>query len=595
MAGEVEIINQIAPKNAGSFPSHSAAFGEGGFRAVADNTARDAITTGRRSEGMYVYVISTDTLYRLGVGLTNADWVVATAGSGTITGNHAALQQPTTPTNLADFLELSFRPEIDPGTAGTDVYADSASGSDATGDGTIGNPVATFGKAVQMAASSPTGNRTIHLLGVGPYSPSGLNLHDLNFVTVTGDNPSVVDTRTITGVGVSSQANGLVLDDAGVAMGVDAHRGKLVQFTSGTLNGQYGVIYRNAANQIEVTQDTQGATFKVPIIGDTYNILDWVTEMQLTAGASYIFESCAGSSFQHFRFTGLGKYLFANDTDKLDFQRCRFELDGLLAGRGGSLFLTTCSVANRGTTFSDWGMLTAITQGIILFKKGTFVDSVRALNVNTAHISGLTEGFIETFGDIVFRGLGTKGVNVRQSGVITLWARLGTLFSHWRYIDCANGITANGSNEGAGWCPVDAPDLFGNITGNWCVDARLGAQVRIGAASGVTTALGTNTVTVNGVASSAQDSHLTMIQGGAPNAQGFAGRYTAAFTNATLAAGVLTVTHDLGVQYVTVAVYNNLGVQVAPDSVTASSTTACAIDLTSQGVLAGTWNVVIIG
>lgn len=64
----------LAPSNSGSWATHSDVFGKGGFRSVADNTARDAITTARRSAGMWVYSTASATLYKLGAGLTNADW-----------------------------------------------------------------------------------------------------------------------------------------------------------------------------------------------------------------------------------------------------------------------------------------------------------------------------------------------------------------------------------------------------------------------------------------------------------------------------------------------------------------------------------------
>ena len=66
------------------------------------------------------------------------------------------------------------------------------------------------------------------------------------------------------------------------------------------------------------------------------------------------------------------------------------------------------------------------------------------------------------------------------------------------------------------------------------------------------------------------------------------------FTNASLAAGVLTVTHNLNSQYVAVTVYNNSDLIIIPDDVTATSTTVCTIDLTSYGTLTGTWRAVII-
>jgi len=71
-------------------------------------------------------------------------------------------------------------------------------------------------------------------------------------------------------------------------------------------------------------------------------------------------------------------------------------------------------------------------------------------------------------------------------------------------------------------------------------------------------------------------------------------QYDEAFTNATLTAGVLTVTHSLGRKFVQVAVYNNNDDLIQPDTVTATSTTVTTIDLSSFGTLTGTWNVVII-
>lgn len=43
---------------------------------AADLTARDAIATAKRYQGLIVFVVSNTTNYQLGTGLTNADWVV---------------------------------------------------------------------------------------------------------------------------------------------------------------------------------------------------------------------------------------------------------------------------------------------------------------------------------------------------------------------------------------------------------------------------------------------------------------------------------------------------------------------------------------
>ena len=68
------------------------------------------------------------------------------------------------------------------------------------------------------------------------------------------------------------------------------------------------------------------------------------------------------------------------------------------------------------------------------------------------------------------------------------------------------------------------------------------------------------------------------------------------FTNASLTSGLLTVTHTLGRQYVSVSVYDDNNKKIPTvDDVTCSSITSCTIDLTSFGTLTGTWNAVIVG
>ncbi len=71
----------LAPTGGGSWETHDAQYGKGGWRAVADIAARDAIATLRRSAGMAVYVIATGATYLLGAGLGNGDWALASSGA----------------------------------------------------------------------------------------------------------------------------------------------------------------------------------------------------------------------------------------------------------------------------------------------------------------------------------------------------------------------------------------------------------------------------------------------------------------------------------------------------------------------------------
>jgi len=411
------------------------------------------------------------------------------------------------------------RPYVDQDTAPTTIYVDSAAGNDAFGDGTASSPYATLQKAFAVAPQSPNAPRTIQCVGAGPYNFGGRAVSDLYFLTIKGEDPVVVDTRTITSIGASSAANGIVVDDADTAMTVDQHRGKMVRFTSGPLDGQYGVIHSNAANQVSILNGLQGTSYTLPAVGNTYDILDWVTEMDFPEGNDYILSSCGACTVQNFRFTGLSKFLFCNDTDKLDFQRCRFEIDGILTGRGGSMFLSTCSVANRGSTFSDWGMVTSITQGMLMLRNGTLIDTERTTSDSRRFISALTNGTIETHGEVGFRGMGTKGITIRGSGVVRLSARLGSLFNIWRFISCSRGVRINNS-EGWGWAAADLPDLYGSISGNYAVEATGGARVRLGSNSNITTGTSPNAVSAdNGATAVARHVDGTIVVGGAPDYQ----------------------------------------------------------------------------
>lgn len=420
-----------------------------------------------------------------------------------------------------DYLADTERADMDNGVTPATLYVDAATGSDTTGTGTAGSPFASIKRAIQTSAADPLISRIIRLQGAATYTMAGLNLHDLNFITIEGDEPTAASSRTITGVGSSSEANGLTLTDADAAMVVDEHRGRMVKWTSGALSGRYGVVIRNGVNTVEVTQDTSSA-FLVPAATDTYDILgDWQTEVT-GAGSGWIIESSSGSQFKHVKFVGT-QFLYCNDTDKIDFLRCRFEIDGLLAGRGGSLHVTTCSIANRGSAFSDWGMLTSITQGIIRLKRGTLVDAARATSSAVAFVSGLTSGFFETETEIAFRDLGSEGITIRGSGVVSLSARLGSNYSVWRFVDCAGGVLLNASDEGWGWAPADLPALHGNLTSAYTVTATGGARARIASGSTITDTTGTASVSADdGATNVAQDPDGTYIEGGSPAPAGFA-------------------------------------------------------------------------
>jgi hypothetical protein len=78
-----KVVSKIVPTDTlDEYATHDADYGRGGYVSVADITARDAITTQRRKQGMTVYVNSTNVKYILKDGITNSDWVVDSSGGG---------------------------------------------------------------------------------------------------------------------------------------------------------------------------------------------------------------------------------------------------------------------------------------------------------------------------------------------------------------------------------------------------------------------------------------------------------------------------------------------------------------------------------
>ena len=71
--------------------------------------------------------------------------------------------------------------------------------------------------------------------------------------------------------------------------------------------------------------------------------------------------------------------------------------------------------------------------------------------------------------------------------------------------------------------------------------------------------------------------------------------YQTSFDNLDLVSGVLTVTHNLGVQYPTgVAIYDNNNKKIGlPDDIEGVSESVMEIDLSSFGTITGTWTVSI--
>lgn len=81
--GDVTVIATLSIQNNAPAPIARGDDLLGGYRSVADITARDAIPNHLRQEGMLVYVEGATQWWLLLNGITNADWVLANFASGT--------------------------------------------------------------------------------------------------------------------------------------------------------------------------------------------------------------------------------------------------------------------------------------------------------------------------------------------------------------------------------------------------------------------------------------------------------------------------------------------------------------------------------
>ena len=609
--GDVTVINTLSIQGGASLPIIRSVDQEGGWRQAADDAARDAIPASFRAEGMYVYVIATDMTYRLGAGLGNGDWTLASGGSGGgITGDHPILGNPSTTTELADFLDSNYRPVIPTATSSYTVYVTLA-GNDTTGDGSIGAPYATIQRATQAVAALNSGASTATVsLGAGSFDLPGVM--EANFTNFQGTT-SVEDVLTVDAVIVSDNSDAIVIDvtSTGGPYAADELRSRLQIWTSGTSSGNEGWTYRNDVTAVGITRiyathDSGPSTgIEAMSPGDTINLIALETSVRVIGFA--VFQNSVQFNWRDIRFYATSDAtLLCLSTDKVDFDRCFFDGAGgflrrLQSGGFGRAFLTNCYYATAG--ISTQAFLALKNNGFLQIQRGTVLDADLYASAPARWVEGSAGSLLAFQKNVVLRGFTEPNIFYVDGLGIFAIAGIGT--DDCILVEDANGtstyqagpvfkVNSTGAGQG-GWYQL--PNLHGSITGDYSVEAQNCACTIVGdGTSTIGTNLGTNTVSADsGVSNVAVGSDLTLIEGASPAFPGFTARYTASFVDGDLTGGVLTVNHFLGSQFVNVTVYDDSNVSVAFDSVTATNSVGCDIDLSSQGVLAGTWNVVVSG
>jgi len=93
------------------YPTHVDEYGKGGFIAVNDTSARDAIPAGRLKLGMVVSTVADDTLWKL-TSLSPVTWTEVTVGSGggSVAGFLFEQDDPSTTWTIAH--NLGYKPVV---------------------------------------------------------------------------------------------------------------------------------------------------------------------------------------------------------------------------------------------------------------------------------------------------------------------------------------------------------------------------------------------------------------------------------------------------------------------------------------------------
>lgn len=88
--------------------------------------------------------------------------------------------------------------------------------------------------------------------------------------------------------------------------------------------------------------------------------------------------------------------------------------------------------------------------------------------------------------------------------------------------------------------------------------------------------------------------YISVGSGGAVNNLPTA-TYRQSFQNSDLVSGILTISHNLNLQFCTVQIFNDLNKKIDPDDITLVDANTVEVDLTTFDGISGSWNIVVVG
>lgn len=370
----------------------------------------------------------------------------------------------------------------DTATAAVDIYVDTG-GNDKTGNGTATYPYATIDRAFRDIPVFMEQERNIYL-------SSGTHTWDGNYtlgfkqarINFYGDT-SVQTSWTIQNILTSSRDNGLTLQITGAAFTPNEFKGRIIQFTSGAKNGQYGVVYKNDATTIYCTSSDTSGTWTNPVNGDTIDLITNNSTIDIDGGKR---NSIRVMRFYNINFTG---GWFQGAMSALTYWYCSCDWQQVSAGPD-SVHRNICSywTSNSGAVVAAAGR-----DATIRLNRGAVVDGE-----TTKKIELLSAGTVAIADEAVIVGIPSQGWTMATDSRITS-DEYDATGNTLRFVDTASGVYVP---DGAAGGQVNLPYLAGTITDNYIIEI-LGDNYKANVDGGtVTTGLGTNTASVDGATES---------------------------------------------------------------------------------------------
>lgn len=341
----------------------------------------------------------------------------------------------------------------------------------------------------------PVGNDTnvTVSLAAGIYEFSK-NYFGLNFITFLG-NTSIAETRNILSVTATNTTSGLIIVLDGATLADDELYGRRIQINDGPANGRYALVYRNVGNTLYCVL-FYASTMPTVTNASTVSLINMNTTIRLVGGQGVI-QSSTNLFFSLLNFSGdgAGRVMFANDTDKIEFQNCDITTNRMNAGIGGGLNFRGCNISTTGD--STAGMLTNVRGGSMLLEGCSF-NGDKSASAGERRIDCEFGSTLEFQGMNVFRSLEEIRVEGANVGVRTVSG----VDNFIRFenasgaASCTTILAGNAIGKAAGgFCRF--PKCTGAVSSAIIAKGRFGQKAFFGASTSVATSGTTNAVSAD--------------------------------------------------------------------------------------------------